>query len=131
MHEKGVVILLGLPNGTLATQEMDQGYATFKPECQESTIRVAGMELAAQVQVQKDIESKHATSKSPFVLPSVDDLENFLLNDDGKDIDEFLEEGNVDDAVSLGNEEECTPEQIGNQKLFQLSYQNSVCNVTL
>ncbi len=67
MHDRGVVILLGLPNGTSATQEMDQGYATFKPECQNSIICVTGMKLTAWVQVQKDIESKHATSESPFV----------------------------------------------------------------
>ena len=75
MHEKGVVILLGLSNGTSATQGMDQGYVTFQPECQESTICVVGMKLTARVQVQKDAESKHAMSESPSAPPSVDGLE--------------------------------------------------------
>ena len=37
MHEQGVVILLGLPNGTSATQEMDQCYEDLKRECKKST----------------------------------------------------------------------------------------------
>jgi len=41
MNEKGVVILLGLPNGTSVNQEMDQGYADLKTECKKSTKRVA------------------------------------------------------------------------------------------
>ena len=48
MHEKGLIIMLGLPNGTSATQEMDQGYTDYKQECKKSTLRVASIKLAAR-----------------------------------------------------------------------------------
>ncbi len=38
MQERGICILLRLPNGTLEMQEMDQAHSVFKPECQKSTI---------------------------------------------------------------------------------------------
>ena len=49
MHKIGYVILLGLPNATAATQEMDQGYGVLKRECDKSTIRVASMKMADRV----------------------------------------------------------------------------------
>ena len=48
MHKKGLIIMLGLPNGTSATQEMDQGYTDYKQECKKSTLRVASIKLAAR-----------------------------------------------------------------------------------
>ena len=37
-NKQGFVILLGLPNGIVATQEMDQGYVMLKAECVKSTL---------------------------------------------------------------------------------------------
>ena len=49
----GMHILLSLPNGTECTAEMDQLYAEFKPACQKSTVRVAGVKLAARLEARK------------------------------------------------------------------------------
>ena len=49
MAEKGVHILLSLPNGTACTAEMDQLFEKFKPRCHKSIQRVAGMKMAARV----------------------------------------------------------------------------------
>ncbi len=43
---KGVHIMLGLPNGTESTQEMDQGFTELKPATDKSTVRVAAMKMA-------------------------------------------------------------------------------------
>mmetsp|Transcript_25862 Transcript_25862/g.46878 ORF Transcript_25862/g.46878 Transcript_25862/m.46878 type:complete len:219 (-) Transcript_25862:422-1078(-) len=48
MHSRGLIIMLGLPNGTSATQEMDQGYTDFKQESKKSTLRAASIKLAAR-----------------------------------------------------------------------------------
>ena len=64
-NEKGIVILLDLPNETAATQEMDKVYADFKPECQKSTAWVAGMKMVARVQAHK----KGKVESVEFLLP--------------------------------------------------------------
>ncbi len=51
------------------------------------------------------------------MFPTVEDLDSFLLNDVGTDIDELLVEGNSDNYGSSGKEEERMPDQIDNQKL--------------
>ena len=58
MNERGVVILLGLPNGTSANQEMDQGYRDLKHECEKSTQRVASGKMAARVLTRKKAASR-------------------------------------------------------------------------
>lgn len=64
MEEKGVYIMLGLPNGTEATQEMDQCYADFKPACARSTERLAGIKLAARVRARKVANGGTVTANS-------------------------------------------------------------------
>ena len=43
------VYFLVLPNSTNFTQEMDQGYKTFKPETDCSDLSVAAMKMVEQV----------------------------------------------------------------------------------
>ncbi len=45
MMEKGVNILLGLPNGTECTQEMDQGFVEFNSATAASTTLIAAMKI--------------------------------------------------------------------------------------
>ena len=65
INEKGIVILLDLPNETAATQEMKKVYADFKPECQKSNAWVDGMKMVARVQVHK----KGKVESVEFLLP--------------------------------------------------------------
>ena len=53
MHERGLVVLLGLPNVTAATHEMDQYCSYLKVECDVSTHHIAGMRIAARVKTHK------------------------------------------------------------------------------
>ena len=53
MHERGLVIILVIPNSTVATQDMDQPCSNFKQECDVSTQRISGMKIAACVQARK------------------------------------------------------------------------------
>ena len=54
MANLGVHILLSLPNGTECQAELDQMFSEFKPRCRRSTIRVAGMKMAARVAARKN-----------------------------------------------------------------------------
>ena len=45
MFERGVYIILGLPNSTATAQDMDQGYAEFQPAVKQSTEQVVSREL--------------------------------------------------------------------------------------
>jgi hypothetical protein len=58
MASIGFHILLSLPNGTECTAELDQMYSEFKGECKKSTIRVAGMKMAARVRARKKTKDK-------------------------------------------------------------------------
>lgn len=49
MARMGVYILLSLPNGTACTAELDQMFTRFKNETKNSTVRVAGMKMAARL----------------------------------------------------------------------------------
>ena len=40
MFDRGVYIILGLPNSTAATQETDQGYTEFQPAVKQCTDQV-------------------------------------------------------------------------------------------
>ncbi len=53
MTNLGMHILLSLPNGTECQAELDQMFSEFKPQCQRSTIQVAGMKMAARVMARK------------------------------------------------------------------------------
>ena len=117
LMERGAHIGLGLPNGTECTQEMDQGYAQFKPACFESTLRVAAKKMAARVTARKKMKDqvKQSTTDKNLIQQSnnekntsVDELKEFLDNE-GK-------EGNVDD-------EPC--------KNFSFEVKGSHCNVKL
>ncbi len=83
MHEKGLVIMLGLPNGTSATQDMDQGYKALKQECKKSTKQVAVIKLAKRVQThmmaqaKKDATGQYKES-SVQSGPTVADLDEFV-----------------------------------------------------
>ena len=56
MHNLGLVILLGLPNATSATQEMDQGYEEFKRETDKATNRVVAKKMKERAKARKKAE---------------------------------------------------------------------------
>lgn len=58
MHNLRYVILLGLPNGTSAIQEMDQGYGPFKRETDKSTIRFASRKMVERVVARQKEKSR-------------------------------------------------------------------------
>ncbi len=97
IYNKGVDIGHGHPNGTEATQEMDQGYFEFKPACNKSTIQVAAMKMALWVKAQKIMRKKQATSTSKQSATAMTDMEAFLQdgsesNDKGyKDVADDVE----------------------------------------
>ena len=53
MAEKGVHILLSLPNATAATAEMDQLYTKYIPRCKRSTLRVVSRKLTARAEARR------------------------------------------------------------------------------
>jgi len=69
MWDMGLYIFLGLPNHTECTQEMDQGYQTFKPATDRSALRVAAMKMAKRVEARK--KSKRNKEE---VEPAKDDM---------------------------------------------------------
>ena len=73
MAEKGVHILLSLPNGTAATAEMDQLYSKFKPRCSESTIRVGGLKMAKRAAARK---KREAAKRRKEDSGEADDVDN-------------------------------------------------------
>ncbi len=63
-YNKGEYIELGLPSSTEATQEMDQGYSEFKPACYKCTKQVAAINMALQMEAEKNMRKKKANSPS-------------------------------------------------------------------
>ncbi len=126
LFEKGVHILLGLPNGTEATQEMDQGFAQFKPATDKSTVQIAAMKMATRVEARKKMRkslevkmaaaalNKSSGSSSLAVLAETAALENnYAAN-----LEEyFSEQGDADGDVD------------GNEDDFEFEVNGSVCNV--
>jgi hypothetical protein len=53
MAQKGVHILLSLPNGTSCTAEMDQQFKKFKPACSKSALRVASKKMQKRMLARK------------------------------------------------------------------------------
>ncbi len=49
MHQKGIFIMLSLPNGTEVQVECDQMYSSFKPRCKASAIHVVGKKMSARL----------------------------------------------------------------------------------
>ena len=122
-HNEGLVILLGLPNGTSATQEMDQGYAVLKRETKASTVRVARFKMAARVAARKKAmlnkakASQVPATRANSTVQSVDDVPAPDLTPTTiEDLDNFL----------AGNNEESDDEDA-----ICIRYKGSVCNITL
>ena len=70
MWDIGFYIFLGLPNGTECTQEMDQGYQTFKPATDRIAIRVAAMKMARRVNARKKAKLNKAAVASTNDKPA-------------------------------------------------------------
>jgi hypothetical protein len=81
----GVHILLSLPNGTVATAEMDQLYSKFKPRCSESTIRVGEVKMAKRAAARKKREAAKRRKEDSGVADDVDDEDNEDDDDDDND----------------------------------------------
>jgi hypothetical protein len=89
MATMGVHILLLLPNCTATTAEMDQLYSKFKPRCSNSTIRVAGIKMAARVAARKKAkEARKAANQAcidvetPINVNDEDSAEESSKSDD-------------------------------------------------
>ena len=74
MWDIGFYIFLGLPNGTKCTQEMDQGYQTFKPATDISAIRVDVMKMARRVDACKKAKLNKAAAASTNEKPASDTM---------------------------------------------------------
>ena len=110
MAAKGVHIILSLPNGTECTAELDQMFSIFKPACKKSTMRVAGVKMAARVNARMQSKSKDSNATTlPNRQPS-------------QQLEQYLDIINVesDDEHEDGEGDVCT---------FNVG--RSVCNVTI
>ena len=97
MATMGVHILLSLPNGTAATAEMDQLYSKFKPRCSESTIRVAGVKMAARVAARKKGEEARKAANQALI-----DVDTPIDVDDEDSAEESSESD--DDGIQAGKQ---------------------------
>ena len=97
MATMGVHILLSLPNGTAATAEMDQLYSKFKPRCSESTIRVAGVKMAARVAARKKAEEARKAANQALI-----DVDTPIDVDDEDSAEERSESD--DDGIQAGKQ---------------------------
>ena len=114
MADKGVHIILGLPNGTSATQEMDQAYADYQPECRKSTMRLASIKLKNRVDARKKAHEKETGAAS---------AQNVVTDDTRRqDLEEYLAE--VDAEENNNNETE-------DEDNFEFQVNNSVCHVSI
>ena len=99
-YQRGQLIFLGLPNGSSATQEMDQGFFQYQDACKKSTIRAGGIKIQKRVQARKNAQSRTAG------VPSAEDLEEFLDGEEG------------------------SPDDVDEEKALQVVYKTNVCNVS-
>jgi len=104
----GVFILLSLPNGTECTAELDQMYSEFKGECKKSTVRVAGLKMAARVQarkkgmVQREHQQEEQNQSHTAALEEY--LEGKADSDEDVDSDDYeFSVGRSACSVNLGN----------------------------
>ena len=153
MWDAGVIILLGLPNGTAVNQELDQGYQTYQPAVKASTQRVVSIKLADRVLARKKArlvkEGKRVEEDQMPLLADLDDLDDLLDEEEDKDEDVVSaldgEEGRPEDVededvVSALDGEEGRPEDVElGDELAQLvaeqdapvEYRGSLMNVGL
>ena len=73
MWERGVFIIIGLPNDTVANREMDQAFATFQPAVRRSTQCVVSKKLGARVVARKEARRAANAKKSQDPTPSGQD----------------------------------------------------------
>ena len=83
----GLFILLSLPNGTECTTKINQMYSEFKGECKKSTVRVAGLKMAARVQARKkgnvqQEQQSHTAELKEYLDGKVDSDEEVEDSDD-------------------------------------------------
>ena len=105
MASIGLHILLSLPNGTECTAELDQMYSEFKGECKKSTIRVAGMKMAARVRARKKTRDKDKGCDQSHADDLVLYLEGKADSDDElEDVDGYqFDIGRSVCSVNIGN----------------------------
>ncbi len=130
MLEKGVHIMLGLPNGTECMQEMDQAFAEFKRATDKSALWVAATAIAKQVEARKimrkrkaEEEGRKLTQNNHFAPPSsIDNLLNYFEEDKENDLDDGEEE-DVDEEENYASEIEGHEGNMSNVKIdnFNLS----------
>ena len=73
MWERGVSIIIGLPNGTTVNQDMDQAFTTFQPAVRRSTQCVVSKKLGARVVARKEARRAANAKKSQDPTPSGQD----------------------------------------------------------
>ena len=109
MWERGVFIIIGLPNGTAVNQEMDQAFATFQPAVRRNTQRVVSRKLGARVAARKEARRAANSEKGqgrtpsgqdePPPLADLDDILDFLVlagDAEAEEEEGIVEEGGAD-----------------------------------
>ena len=95
LRSLGVYIVLGLPNSTSCTQEMDQLYQDFKGKCQAQTFRVFNRKLAERsrriTEIKEELKRLGKNAQSEDVIDVI-----VVDNDDDDD-------GNDDEEAPLPN----------------------------
>ncbi len=84
---------LGLPNGTEANQEMDQGFQEYKPATDASTVRVAAKKMTAHVPVCKKICARMQQKEKGKQSAGAFKGESAVAY-----LNEYLEEGDPDEV---------------------------------
>ncbi len=133
LYDKGVHNLLGLPNGTKNTQEMDQGFTEFKPATDKSTVRVAARKMAKRVEARKLMKKKEQQKEVASVAlantnydnnSSSNNISSSGVREDRThvdDLEEYLEEEGDADWDNDDDDEEN----------FTFEVKGSVCNVKI
>ena len=120
MFQKGVYIILGLTNGTAATQVMDQGYTAYMPTCNKSTDRVVNMKLGARMAARKKKASKDAGDAGLL------DLLQYMDDDDSDLEDDLPEEGNPDERGDPG-----VADSVVAKQTTTVMYKGRACNMVI
>ena len=137
MFEKGVYIMLGLPNATAATQEMDQGYAEFQPAVKRSTERVVSRKLADRVAARRKAQAKADDDKADRVieLVTLDDLDAMFDDMDSvEDEDGVIFDADSSDADADSPDDDASTVDgvdVAAEQCTEVTYKNSVCSVGL
>lgn len=105
LWNKGIIIILGLPNATEATQEMDDLYQTFKPRTYRSAQRAASIKLARRIEARKRSLRKQRKKRTAPRTPQQSELPSLPpINVTDKDESSDPEDSNYSDSDGSDSE---------------------------